>query len=236
MITNFLTSGLACSKTCGRAKWVPGAAVDSQSRPQGLTSTLLSLLHYFTMALALLIPVKTWGIAVGVRNEGTLDYWETDTLYSVLGDNCLEPYAWTSQPTSLPPGQTHVFLGVVVCGDTDSIWIHYYNGSEWTGTDPVAVAYNTSFVGFKIYPYGKPIQDNEDRPWPERSHCGMPAWRVSEPYISQCFDDEPLGYQPAVGSRISLSLSYNHREERTGRDGATSSLGCRWSFSLLRRL
>ena len=50
------------------------------------------------------------------------------------------------------------------------------------------------------------------------SVSGMPMWKVSEPYISLWLQDEPLGYQPAVGPRLSFLLSYKQREEKAGFD------------------
>jgi hypothetical protein len=44
------------------------------------------------------------------------------------------------------------------------------------------------------------------------SSSGMPIWRVSEPSINLWLDDEPLGYQPGLGPRISFRLSYKQPE------------------------
>src|SRR5208283_4118455 len=43
------------------------------------------------------------------------------------------------------------------------------------------------------------------------SCCGCPTWTVSEPYINLRLDDEPLGYQPPIGPRVSFHLSYRQR-------------------------
>ena len=40
---------------------------------------------------------------------------------------------------------------------------------------------------------------------------GMPVWEVSEPYINLWLYDEPLGYQPGVGPRLSFRLAYKQR-------------------------
>lgn len=48
--------------------------------------------------------------------------------------------------------------------------------------------------------------------------AGMAIWRVSEPYINLWIEDEPLGYQPALGERISFKLRYKQRAEAD--DGA----------------
>ena len=44
---------------------------------------------------------------------------------------------------------------------------------------------------------------------------GMPFWAVSEPYINVWVYDEPLGYQPGLGYRLSMKLAYKQRETRT---------------------
>ena len=60
---------------------------------------------------------------------------------------------------------------------------------------------------------------------------GMPGWSVSEPYINLWLRDEPLGYQPAKGSRISLDLSCKQREESAAPGdifGFSMSWQCSW--------
>jgi RHS repeat-associated protein len=41
---------------------------------------------------------------------------------------------------------------------------------------------------------------------------GMPTWEVSEPCINVWLYDEPLGYQPAIGNRVSFKLAYKQRD------------------------
>ncbi len=43
------------------------------------------------------------------------------------------------------------------------------------------------------------------------AQAGMPIWEVSEPYINLWLYDEPLGYQPGLGPRISFGLAYKQR-------------------------
>ena len=71
--------------------------------------------------------------------------------------------------------------------------------------------------------------------------CGMPVWDVTEPFISLWLNDEPLGYQPAVGPRISFELRYNQGEPAKS-DGTgwgnwfatnCSSVGKQWNCSWL---
>jgi RHS repeat-associated protein len=65
------------------------------------------------------------------------------------------------------------------------------------------------------------------------SSCGMPAWSVSEPYISLWLHDEPLGYQPAQGPRISFELAFKQREDAAGLNPQLFSVGLRWNCSWL---
>ena len=53
---------------------------------------------------------------------------------------------------------------------------------------------------------------------------GMPVWRVSEPYMNLWVDDEPLGYQPSRGPRVSFKLSDTQRAATPGQDIETYSL------------
>src|SRR5205823_3532915 len=91
-----------------------------------------------------------------------------------------------------------------------------------------------------IWPGGKPINDDNDRPPDcEGSGCntcgviGMPVWGVSQPYINLWISDEPLGYQPAIGPRVSFTLNYNQRELISGVDPNIFSVGRKWSFPWL---
>ena len=59
---------------------------------------------------------------------------------------------------------------------------------------------------------------------------GMPVWQVSEPYISLWLKDEPLGYQPPLGPRVSFQLSYNQREASAGSSTNIFSTGRKWNF------
>lgn len=60
------------------------------------------------------------------------------------------------------------------------------------------------------------------------SSIGMPKWRVSEPYITLWLTDEPLGYQPGQGDRVSFRLHYKHRETRS--NGNLYGVGPQWSL------
>ena len=56
----------------------------------------------------------------------------------------------------------------------------------------------------------------------------MPAWWVSEPNINLRLEDEPLGYQPALGPRVACRLSYRQRGVLP-EDPAVFGVGPNWS-------
>jgi len=63
---------------------------------------------------------------------------------------------------------------------------------------------------------------------------GMPVWRVSEPYINLWLHDEPLGYQPSRGRRVSFLLSAKQRDEDAGSIlDYYSSVGYGWNCNWL---
>src|ERR1051325_8254362 len=62
---------------------------------------------------------------------------------------------------------------------------------------------------------------------------GMCVWSVSEAFISLWLHDEPLGYSPAAGPRISVKVDYKQRENYAGLDPYTFSTGRQWNFSWL---
>jgi hypothetical protein len=70
-------------------------------------------------------------------------------------------------------------------------------------------------------------------PLPSKRGCGMPVWSVTEPYISLWLHDEPLGYQPALGPRISFELAFKQRELVSGFNTNIFSIGKRWNCSWL---
>jgi YD repeat-containing protein len=78
-----------------------------------------------------------------------------------------------------------------------------------------------------------PVNDKNDNDnnGPQKSPCGMPVWSVSEPYISLWLNDEPLGYQPALGSRISFQLAFKQREYTNGYNTNIFSVGKKWNVS-----
>src|SRR5256712_718056 len=59
----------------------------------------------------------------------------------------------------------------------------------------------------------------------------MPVWWVSEPGMNVYVTDEPLGYQPAVGPRVSFLLNYKQRENKAGFNTEICNVGTNWSIS-----
>src|SRR6266511_3108181 len=242
MTMNFLNSNSPGYWNRSRTVCVSeNASVQASELKLPLTSfpgSVSLVFRWITLAFTLLSSLQglAYNCNVTVINGGTKDYWQTGTILTIYGRICVSPYAWTTQPFSLPPGKAHTFLGVELCGSPDFLRIQYSDGSNWVVT-PSKAAVNGGNVTFTIYPYGKGIVDGDDRP-PECessdcSTCGMPVWRVSQPYINLWLEDEPLGYQPALGPRISLTLSYNQKDDHTGSDGTISSFGNKWNVSWL---
>jgi RHS repeat-associated protein len=62
---------------------------------------------------------------------------------------------------------------------------------------------------------------------------GMPRWRVSEPYLSLWIQDEPVGYQPALGPRITCELAFKQYEQSAGYDTNVFGIGKKWNLSWL---
>ena len=61
----------------------------------------------------------------------------------------------------------------------------------------------------------------------------MPTWQVSTPNLTLWLQDEPLGYQPAIGPRISFKLAYKQRESTVGTNASMFSVGLKWNLSWL---
>jgi len=137
-------------------------------------------------------------------------------IYSCYGANygpviCVDAYGTISLPLDCIPG---------CCGE---IWI-IFNGQKISGPPnsvfPVPFSHNQ-------------VNNNNDLGKSGDPGCGMPVWNVTEPYVSLWLHDEPLGYQPAVGPRISFKASFGQRETSAGYDPNMFSLGKRWNCSWL---
>lgn len=63
---------------------------------------------------------------------------------------------------------------------------------------------------------------------------GLPAWRVSEPYLNLWIDDVPIRYQPAKGPPVILKMRYKQRDEEdwyywgSGHPRVALNWNCHW--------
>ena len=75
--------------------------------------------------------------------------------------------------------------------------------------------------------------DESDDPCDDSASCctGMPVWRVSEPFATLWLRDEPLGYQPSRGRKLSFRLNYKQRDTLALTN--TFNLGRQWECNFL---
>ncbi len=118
-----------------------------------------------------------------------------------------------SVTTNSPPSQTFV---IPVSGDGCNSVTNIPDGSGGGSGPPPPP------------PPNPPCQGDCDNCDPD---SGMPVWVVEEPYTTLWIKDEPLGYQPATGPRISFHLSFKQRELSGGMDPNIFSTGKKWNFS-----
>jgi len=151
--------------------------------------------------------------ALGVGQEAVAVVYQAP--YSTWNYTVRLPYNCGDVPAPTPP--MHVVPVTTGCGPCY----------------PPGVSYDVTLY---IWPGGRGIYDNKNHSpklAANGSGCGMPVWHVSEPYESLWLIDEPLGYQPAIGPRLSFALAYNQRDTDSGVDRNIFSVGRKWAFSLL---
>src|SRR5262245_57998973 len=90
-----------------------------------------------------------------------------------------------------------------------SVRIHGAIGLGDTNAPPAC----TNGCGSACAPAQQPPKPSQScGPWMPAGSCGgMPQWWVQEPTINLRLEDEPLGYTPALGPRVSFGLSYRQR-------------------------
>ena len=101
----------------------------------------------------------------------------------------------------------------------------------------------TNDVGVLTIPEDANNQDDEDDncdppsandgPQGTNSACGMPVWRVSEPFINLWLHDTPLRYRLENGQWMELKLSYKHRDEWEDRRQGIGGFGVKWECNWL---
>ena len=77
------------------------------------------------------------------------------------------------------------------------------------------------------------VKDTPPWPFDSRPCSGMPAWRISEPYLNLWIEDEPLSYQSALGDPVTLRLAFKERDESAGLDGGIFGFGKGWNSEWL---
>ena len=118
-----------------------------------------------------------------------------------------------------PTWQSHVVATGLFAGGTQTWdWFVFDDGCPECSPYPVTAIDDNSDGG----------EDDCDQPC-----SGMPVWSVSEPYVSLWLHDEPLGYQPALGPRVSFKLAYKQRESASGLDTNIFSVGQKWNCNWL---
>ncbi len=94
----------------------------------------------------------------------------------------------------------------------------------------------TDLIRGGSYPASPGYPDTNDAPNQCSNSCstcssGMATWSVSEPFINLWLTDEPLGYNPGLGYRISFQLNFKQREAVAGTNSALFSCGPKWDCS-----
>jgi RHS repeat-associated protein len=108
----------------------------------------------------------------------------------------------------------------------------YLPPPSWCGYGPQPhIGLDLTFDGCDMCPHNSDDGGDGGGCKESQSCCGAPVWRVTDPNCTLLLDDEPLGYTPATGPRISLHLSFKHREMDSGMLPHEFGLGKRWNFS-----
>jgi YD repeat-containing protein len=183
-------------------------------------------------------PMAHANVTVIVQNVGTTSLHPTLGFgVNVHGQNYITGSVGETHYISTPelaPGQS---FSQVMMGSYQS-YIDYLdscNPGEY-GAPPWTASCTWSGLTLTIYVYATPPtnNDNPDPPPCPSSSCGcsgMPIWSVSEPYITLWLQDEPLGYQPSIGPRISFRLTFKQRESFAGFNTNFFSAGKKWNCS-----
>lgn len=210
-----------------------------------------------------LITVRCFGGCLQFVNDSGCAI-QVQYLYHKAGDcwtypDCWYPYrigyGYGPARTCLDPNQTKE--ATYSCTDASSICpfdavkivaVLVTGGTSWygdatyyppVGGGTVTIQVNCNGLVFPPSPPDVPNDANDGVPRldaGDKNDCsGMPRWEVSEPYISLWLRDEPLGYQPALGPRISCQLDFKQRE---GADlnPRTFGFGRKWNSSWLSRV
>ena len=197
-----------------------------------------------SLPAALLLIAATHSFADGlyIVNNGTCDLTSGTAQLDFVGSdgggslgNQTYPFT-TGNPFHV--GDSVLLVSYSGPGYTYVDWAVYVQG-QYFGVRRVPAG---QYIYVSVYGYGcnpptLPPSENDDNDLglSKDCHrcCGMPRWEVSEPFLSVWLHDEPIGYQPAVGPRVSFLASYKQRESASGLDHNVFSIGKRWNFDWL---
>ena len=135
---------------------------------------------------------------------------------------------WDLGPCSV--GCDEIYGIMLVDSSCNNIaWLPY----SLYGPNPTIYVDCSNVLGATYFSISDPNDFPPNKQCKQGMPVGMPVWQVSEPYISLWLEDEPLGYQPACGPRISFGLNFKQREDVAGYDTNIFSTGPKWNCSWL---
>ena len=207
-------------------------------------------------AALLVLPLCVFATSAIVGNDGSCPGVVTASLLNIDGND-----RWTSMGSdqSVDAGGIGVFTVTdnpflighpcyvmmgVACYDSHGMVISSTASGSIAGVIGGNFMWSGTLTNCGCTPPSPPqfvpptTDDNNDLPPPDCHNgiptcCGMPTWSVSEPFISLWLHDEPLGYQPAVGPRVSFELAFKQRESAAGFNPNLFGVGKRWNCSWL---
>jgi hypothetical protein len=203
----------------------------------------------------LTVSVHGGATTVRVYNYGIYPVTDVDVFINAIATCNYQNYCqpWFPYPctntncggTGICPGNTSAWTiafnagpcwnsGVMTLCNADTCPSGGYVTQDWGGgAGEIQLRDDTSANQlYKCYVSGN--FDGQDGGCPGSGCCGgMPVWSVSEPFVSLWLHDEPLGYQPAIGARVSLELAYKQQEHSAGLNPNVFSFGKNWNFPWL---
>jgi RHS repeat-associated protein len=225
-------------------------AANQRSRIPAVTSRLRIVLLGFcflvllqTHALGAIIKVymhNGGNCTIYVKYKYLLVHVNQSTCEMIGGPYYNPSSGWSQQPISA--GATVTFQYMThpdrACSNGSQCLGLVVGPTSATPNDPSIVAMHTLY-GTNIYVnydcngfhdiVAPLVADWSDFPPNPDCPFGMPVWQVSEPFINLWLQDEPLGYQPAIGPRVSFGLNFRQREDVAGYNTNVFSIGPKWN-------
>lgn len=179
---------------------------------------------------------------VFIRNDGSCDMTSGTAVLTFLGWDGAGNLSSSTHNFSTSPllkGNTTSLIGYGGGSYTYVNWDLQVDGIDYGGFTLQAgqdITFSVSDPNCLSSTNNNESDDGSDksRDCPKCTSCSaMPVWWVSQPYTSLWLKDEPLGYQPAIGPRISFTLNFKQRETTAGFNTNFFSIGKRWNCSWL---